>query len=74
MNEAMKAMAARMAAKIRVIKISIDHYENRRNCPFFSELKGMEMALNTMGISFHYEYDDDINIIAVNVGGQRVEV
>ena len=74
MNEAMKAMAERIAVKIRCVNVSVNHYENRRNCPFYSEWKGMEQALKTMGIDFEYEYDNDINIIAVSVMGQRVAI
>jgi hypothetical protein len=74
MNDMMKRMAERMASKIRVMKISVDHYENKRNCPFYSELKGMEQALNTMGIDYKYDYNGDYEIVAVAVGGHKVAV
>ena len=71
MNEIMKAMAERIASKIRVTNIYISNYENRRNCPFYSEWKGLEMALKTMGINYEYEYDNNLAITAVIVDGQR---
>lgn len=74
MKEQYKAMANSMAIKIRVIKISAGHYENRRNCPFVSELKGMEMALNTLGIPYEYDFNDDCQITAVTVGGETVAI
>lgn len=74
MKETFKTMADRMAKKIRVMYLSVDHYENKRNCPFFSELKGMEQALVTMGIEYEYEYDSDYKIAAVIVMGEKVEI
>lgn len=74
MKEIMKAMAERMANKIRLINHVIEDYENKRNCPFYSELRGMEQALKTMGIDYVYEYNSDIKITAVVVMGQRVEI
>lgn len=74
MNEMMKAMAERMANKIRIIPHYIEGYTNKRECPFYSELRGMEQALKTMGIEYGYEYNQDIQIVAVTVMGQRVEI
>ena len=69
-----KAMAERMANKIRVAKIFVGEFDNKRECPFYSELKGMEQALNTLGIPFHYEFNSCYEISAVNVDGSRVEI
>ncbi len=69
-----KEMAERMAITIRVMNISIEKYKNnKRNCPFYSELRGMEMALKTMGIKFEYTFDIDVKVItAVTVMGYTV--
>lgn len=73
MTQMFKDMAERMATKIRVMNISIGQYENKRNCPFYSELKGMEMALETLGIEFEYTFDVDVKAItAVTVMGHTV--
>lgn len=70
----MKEMAEKIAAKIRVMRIGIDRYENKRNSPFFSEWKGMEIALKTLGINYEYEYNDDCEMIAVIVENERVAI
>lgn len=73
MTQMFKDMAERMATTIRVMNISIGEYENKRNCPFYSELKGMEMALKTMGIDFEYIFDVDVKTItSVTVMGYTV--
>lgn len=75
MNEAMKNMAKAMANKIKIARLYIGKYENKRQCPFHSEWKGMELALKAMGIPFDYEFDDDTyEITAVIVAGQRAEL
>ena len=74
MTERMKAMADRMAHKVKMVRIFADRFENKRNCPFYSELKGMEMALETMGIEYSFEYNEENMITAVTVMGQRVAV
>ena len=68
-------MADRMAVTIRVMYLYIDGFENKRFCPFYSELKGMEMALKTMGIEYEYEYNDDVTkITSVTVQGHTVTI
>lgn len=67
-------MANRMVTTIRVINIYVDQYENQRECPFYSELKGMEMTLKTFGIDFDYEYNEDLEITAVTVQGHKATV
>ena len=75
MDEMMRAMAKAMAAKIRIARIYVENYENKRHCPFYSEWKGMELALRTMGINYDYEFDDETyEITAVIVMNQRVEL
>lgn len=67
-------MAERMVTLIRVMYIYLDEFENKRECPFFSELKGMTMALDTMGIDYELEYNDEIKISAVIVNGYKAIV
>ena len=77
MKDTMKAMAERLANKIKVAKIGLDnerYHLNKRECPFYSEWKGMEQALKTLGIDYEYEYNDEYMITAVTVMGQRVEL
>lgn len=75
MNEAMRDVAQAMANKIKIARLYIGKYENKRQCPFHSEWKGMELALKAMGIPFDYEFDDDTyEIVAVTVMDQRVEL
>ena len=75
MTNSFKAMAQAMANKVKMVRIFADRYENKRECPFYSELKGMELALKAMNIEYDFEYDDETYMIAaVTVMGQRVEV
>lgn len=75
MTESMKAMAQAMANKTKMVRIFADSYENKRECPFYSELKGMELALKAMNIEYDFEYDEETYMItAVTVMGQRVAV
>ena len=69
MNKAFQAMADRMAQKYRIIKMSVDNYENKRECPYYSELKGMEQALDTMGIDHNVIWNENCEIIGVTVCG-----
>lgn len=71
MTEMMKAMAERIASKIRIANKFVDNYTNKRECPFYSEWKGMEQALKAMGIDYEYEYNENIQIVAVIVSGQK---
>lgn len=79
MNEMFKAMAERMAQKIKMARIFSKKYTNKRECPFVSELIGMEQALKTMGINYEFEYDftstDDYECItSVTVMGNKAVV
>lgn len=74
MNELYKEMSIRMVTTLRVANIYKGEYKNKRECPFVSELKGMEMALKTLGIEFEYEFDDNYEISAVIVQGNRTAV
>lgn len=68
-----QAVAEQMATTIRAMNISVGEYENKRNCPFYSELRGMEMILKTMEIEFEYTFDLDVKeITAVTVMGYTV--
>lgn len=74
MTNSFKAMAQAMANKVKMVRIFADRYENKRECPFYSELAGMKQALKAMGIEFSFEYNEEYMITAVTVMGQRVEV
>ena len=78
MNEIMKAMAERIASQIRLTNIFVGNYENCRDCQFYSEWQGLEMALETMGINYKYEYNyngnNELVITAVIVDGQRAVI
>lgn len=75
MTQMFRDMAERMAITIRVMGLYIGQYENKRECPFYSELTGMEMALKTMGIEFEYTYNADVTeITAVTVNGCTVTI
>ena len=64
-----------MANKVSIVNFTKDDEEwkdNIRKNPIFSELKGMEMALNILGIDFDYEFNDEVTkITALTVGGER---
>lgn len=73
MTQIFKNMAERMAISIRVMNLYIGEYENKRNCPYYSELIGMEMALNTLRIKWEYTFDVEAKTItSVTVMGQTV--
>ena len=72
MNKMMKDIAERMAITIRVANLYKGKYENKRECPFYSEWKGMELMLKAMGINFEYDFDDNFEVSAVIVNGEKV--
>lgn len=76
MTEMFKEFAERLANKTRLIESFKDSYpDNIRECPFFSERRGIEEALKVMGIEVDYEFNADVTAItAVSVMGQRVEI
>lgn len=68
----MSGIAERMAITIRVANLYKGEYENKRECPFYSEWKGMELMLKAMGINFEYDFDDNYEVSAVIVNGEKV--
>lgn len=76
MTEMMKNFAERLALKTRLFEQFKDNYpDNWRECPFFSERRGIEEALQLMGIDYEYEFNEEVTAItAVTVMGQRVEL
>lgn len=68
-NKNMMVIAETMANLAAVVKNYKGQYENIRNCPFYSELKGMERMLKMLDIEFEYELDSDYEITAITVGG-----
>lgn len=74
LNEIINTMAI-TAAMCNLYKSEGRYKENFRECPFCSELNGMEMILKIMGVEFEYEFNDDCSkITAVKAQGIRVEV
>ena len=65
----MTVIAETMANLVAVTRNFSEQYENIRECPFYSELKGMERMLKMLGIEFEYEYDASYTITAVMVDG-----
>ena len=74
MNELFKTLSELMAIKQRVVNIYVDNYENKRECPFYSELRGIEETLKHMGIDFEYEFDNELNIVSVSVMGYKTTI
>lgn len=73
-KEMKKEIAERMIAKVRMYQMYKDNYkENKRNCPFYSELVGIEEMLKLLGIEFEYTFDlDTMEITAVTVDNDIV--
>ena len=69
-----KEIAERMIIKIRLYQCYKDNYkENKRHCPFYSELVGIEELLKLMGIEFEYTYDlNTLEITAVTLDNDIV--
>ncbi len=65
------AICKEMAIKCRVIRLFIDQYkDNKRECPFYSELKGIEQVLDIMGIEYSYGFDlENMKRVSVTVEG-----
>lgn len=73
-NEIIKDIAERMMIKIRVMYLYINEYKNKRECPFYSELIGMEQLLKTIGVEFEYTFDlDTMEITALTIGDITVK-
>ena len=64
-----------MACKVRLLEIFKDQYKgNVRECPFKSELVGMEETLKILGIDFEYEFNNVYEITAITAQGIKVEI
>lgn len=77
MNEMMaKAIAERIMITYRVERLYKDEEifkNNKRLCPYFSERKGMEMMLKTIGVEYEYTFDDETyEINGITVAGVTV--
>ena len=74
LNEILETMA--IHASICNIQRKEGTYKNNfRECPFWSELKGMEMTLKIMGIDFEYEFNRDSTLMtAIKAQGIRKEI
>ena len=71
-----KELLNAMACKVRLLEIYKDQYkENVRECPFKSELVGMEETLKILGIEFEYEFNKEVTkITAIKAQGVTVEI
>lgn len=69
-----RKIVKRIVNKISLYKLFKQKYKNSRECPFYSEWKGIEQTLEMLGIKYEYEFDDECNIIAVIVEGEKEEI
>lgn len=63
-----------MINKAEIVKFTKNDEEFKNNIrfnPIYSELKGMEQTLKLMGIEFEYEFDDNYDVVALTIAGQR---
>lgn len=78
MNEMLREIGDRLANKYSLYSIYKNNYNNNhRECPFYSEARGIEEALKVMGINFSIEFDVQVSYevpVAVVVNGERFEV
>ena len=61
-HEILKSMAAK-AALVNMAKRDGQYADNIRECPWHSELYGMEHTLKLMGIDFDFYYDETVQYI-----------
>jgi len=74
LKEMLEIMAIK-ASLCNINKTEGNYSKNFRECPIYSELKGMEMALKIMGIEFEYEFDKTVTLMtAIKANGIRVEI
>lgn len=73
-----KEIITSMAITARVANIYSDAEEfkdNKRYCPFYSELVGMEHIANILGIPFEYEFNEDYSKrTAIISGDMRIAI
>ncbi len=67
-------LAKRMATKLRAAKANYPEKIEAQRSRYYIEFRGMAQALDTLGVEFHYEFDDNYNISAVIVNGERADV
>lgn len=74
----LKEILENMAVKASICNINKkegNYKNNFRECPFWSELKGMEQTLKIMGIDFEYEFNKEVTeMTAIKAQGIRVEI
>lgn len=68
-NKVIKEIAETMMVKVRCFNLYKENYKNnKRQCPFYSELVGMEQMLKIMGIEFEYTFDlETFEITAITI-------
>lgn len=75
-NEMKKEIAKVMMTKVRLFnqfKDKEEYKNNKRKCPFYSELVGMEQMLKIMGIEFEYTFDlETYDITAITIDNDIV--
>lgn len=73
-HDILKSMAAK-AALVNITKRDGQYKENMRECPFYSELYGMEHTLKLMGIDFNFYYDETVQYITgIEIMDEYIEV
>lgn len=73
-HEILKSMAAK-AAMVNICKRDGAYKDNIRECPFWSELHGMEHMLKLMGIEFEFYYDATVQYITgIQIIDEYIEV
>lgn len=77
-KETLNEILTVMAIKARLANIYEEegkYSNNKRQCPFYSELVGMEEVLKIMGIEFEYEFNKEVTeITAIKAKGVYVAV
>lgn len=73
-HEILKSMAAK-AALVNMVKRDGQYADNIRECPWHSELYGMEHTLKLMGIDFDFYYDETVQYITgIQINDEYIEV
>lgn len=64
-----RTIADAMMNKVHLVNMYKQQYENIREFPIYSELKGMEMVLKMMEIKFEYGFNDEVTeITSLTIG------
>lgn len=73
-HEILKSMAAK-AALVNRVKRDGQYADNIRECPWHSELYGMEHTLKLMGVDFDFYYDETVQYITgIQIDDEYIEV